>query len=43
MNINRTLVVGDIHSGLQALKQVLSKAAVTEHDTIIFLGYRWME
>ena len=38
MNINRTLVVGDIHSGLQALKQVLSKAAVTEHDTIIFLG-----
>ncbi|MGJ8715426.1 MULTISPECIES: metallophosphoesterase family protein [Maribacter] len=38
MNLKRTLVVGDIHSGLQALKQVLEKAAITEKDTIIFLG-----
>ncbi|MDF4220416.1 MULTISPECIES: metallophosphoesterase family protein [Maribacter] len=38
MSTNRTLVVGDIHSGLQALKQVLEKAAITKDDTIIFLG-----
>ena len=38
MSTKRTLVVGDIHSGLQALKQVLEKAAITEDDTIIFLG-----
>lgn len=38
MSLKRTLVVGDIHSGLQALKQVLEKAAITEDDTIIFLG-----
>tara|TARA_R110002051_G_scaffold71624_5_gene129407 strand:- start:45493 stop:46227 length:735 start_codon:yes stop_codon:yes gene_type:complete len=38
MSLKRTLVVGDIHSGLQALKQVLQKAAITENDTLIFLG-----
>ncbi len=34
----RKLVIGDIHGGLQALLQVLEKAAVTPQDTLIFLG-----
>jgi len=34
----RTLVVGDIHAGLKALKEVLSEAKVTINDTLIFLG-----
>ncbi len=34
----RTLVVGDIHGGLRALKQVFEKAAVTETDKLVFLG-----
>lgn len=34
----RTLVIGDIHGGLKALKQVLERTAVTEQDTLIFLG-----
>jgi len=34
----RTLVIGDIHSGLRALKQVLEKAKVTSNDRLIFLG-----
>ena len=34
----RTLVVGDIHGGLRALKQVLLKAEITVDDKIIFLG-----
>lgn len=34
----RTLVFGDIHSGLKALKQVLQRAKVTEKDHLIFLG-----
>lgn len=34
----RTLVFGDIHSGLQALKQLLNKAQVTSKDHLIFLG-----
>ncbi len=34
----RTLVVGDIHSGLRALEQLLSKAKVTSSDKLIFLG-----
>lgn len=34
----RTLVIGDIHSGLKALQQVLKKANVVENDTLIFLG-----
>ena len=36
--MNRTLVIGDIHGGLKALKQVLEKATVTTQDTLIFLG-----
>ena len=38
MSLTRTLVIGDIHSGLKALKQVIKKAAVTENDTLVFLG-----
>ncbi|MBT8322289.1 MAG: metallophosphoesterase [Eudoraea sp.] len=34
----RTLVVGDIHAGLKALKQVLERAEATEEDLLIFLG-----
>lgn len=34
----RTLVVGDVHSGLKALKQVLKKASVSTNDHLIFLG-----
>lgn len=34
----RRLVIGDIHSGLKALRQVLEKAKVTEQDHLIFLG-----
>ncbi|MDV7186691.1 metallophosphoesterase family protein [Lutibacter sp. TH_r2] len=34
----RQLVIGDIHGGLKALKQVLETANVTENDTLIFLG-----
>lgn len=34
----RTLVVGDIHAGLRALKQVLEKVQPDAEDTFIFLG-----
>ena len=34
----RTLVIGDIHSGLKALHQVLEKAKVSTEDKLIFLG-----
>jgi len=34
----RTLVIGDLHSGLQALKQVLVRANVSIEDHLIFLG-----
>ncbi len=34
----RTLVIGDIHSGLRALQQVLEKAQVTPSDRLVFLG-----
>jgi len=34
----RILVIGDIHSGLRALEQVLERAAVTPEDKLIFLG-----
>ncbi|MFD0799121.1 metallophosphoesterase [Maribacter chungangensis] len=34
----RTLVIGDIHSGLKALEQVLQNAEITPADTLIFLG-----
>ncbi|WP_396187815.1 metallophosphoesterase [Flavobacterium sp.] len=36
--MKRTLVVGDIHGGFRALKQVLERAAVTTEDTLVFLG-----
>lgn len=35
---DRTLVIGDIHGGLLALKEVFSKSNVTSDDTLIFLG-----
>lgn len=34
----RTLVIGDIHGGLKALKQVLEKAKICSDDTLVFLG-----
>lgn len=34
----RKLVVGDIHSGLKALEQLLVRAEVTTNDHLIFLG-----
>jgi serine/threonine protein phosphatase 1 len=34
----RKLVIGDIHGGFKALKQVLERANVTKEDTLIFLG-----
>jgi serine/threonine protein phosphatase 1 len=36
--MKRTLVIGDIHGGLKALKQVLGRADVSTEDTLIFLG-----
>lgn len=36
--MKRTLVIGDIHGGLNALLQVIEKAAVTKEDQLIFLG-----
>ena len=36
--MSRKLVIGDIHGGLKALKQVLERANVTQNDTLIFLG-----
>lgn len=36
--MKRTLAIGDIHGGFKALTQVLERAAVTENDTLIFLG-----
>lgn len=36
--MKRTLVIGDIHGGFKALKQVFERARVTENDTLIFLG-----
>ena len=34
----RILAIGDIHSGVRALEQVMERAAVTEQDHLIFLG-----
>lgn len=34
----RTLVIGDIHGGLRALKEVLEKASVIPKDKLVFLG-----
>ncbi len=36
--MSRTLVIGDIHGGLKAVKQIFERAAVTPNDTLIFLG-----
>lgn len=36
--MNNTFVIGDIHGGLKALKQVLQRAQVQPRDTLIFLG-----
>ncbi len=36
--MRRTLAIGDIHSGLKALKQVLKIAGVSKDDHLIFLG-----
>ena len=36
--MKRTLVIGDIHGGLRALKQVLQRAYVTPDDRLVFLG-----
>jgi len=36
--MKRTLVIGDIHGGLRAVKQVLEFAKVTTDDQLIFLG-----
>lgn len=36
--MSRTLVTGDIHGGLRALKQILERAEVAPNDTLIFLG-----
>lgn len=38
MEMNRTLVIGDIHGGLRALHQIMERAKVTTKDTLIFLG-----
>ena len=34
----RTLVIGDIHGGMRAVKQIFERANVTTNDTLIFLG-----
>ncbi|NAS12502.1 metallophosphoesterase [Poritiphilus flavus] len=34
----RTLAIGDIHGGLKALKQVMTRAEVSADDQLIFLG-----
>ena len=36
--MSKTFVIGDIHGGLRALKQVLERASVAADDTLIFLG-----
>ena len=38
MDKKRTLVIGDVHSGLKALRQVLERAEVSPEDQLIFLG-----
>lgn len=34
----RTLVIGDIHGGLKALKQLMDRMKIEEEDRLIFLG-----
>lgn len=36
--MNRTLVIGDIHGGLKAIRQVFKNAKFTHEDKLIFLG-----
>ena len=36
--MSRTLVIGDIHGALKALKEILKKAEVQPEDQLIFLG-----
>lgn len=36
--MSRTLVIGDIHGALKALKQIWERAEITPKDTVIFLG-----
>ncbi len=36
--MSRSLVIGDMHGGLKAIKQLFQKANVTSDDTLIFLG-----
>jgi len=36
--MSKTFVIGDIHGGLKALKQVLQRAVVNHSDKLIFLG-----
>lgn len=36
--MSNTYVIGDIHGGLKALKQVLVRAGITTDDVLIFLG-----
>ena len=36
--MNRTLVIGDIHGALKALKQLIKRAKITPQDQLIFLG-----
>lgn len=38
MSLKRTLVIGDVHSGLKALQQLLKKVNPTQDDTLVFLG-----
>jgi len=38
MSSKRTFVIGDIHSGLKALKHLLQKLKLQDNDTLIFLG-----
>lgn len=36
--MGRTLVIGDIHGGLRALRQIFASAEITSKDHLIFLG-----
>jgi len=36
--MKRTLVIGDTHGALKALKQIIERANITTDDTLIFLG-----
>lgn len=36
--MGRKLVIGDVHSGLKAVRQVMARAEVTSEDQLIFLG-----